>query len=70
MTKRNERDDGPHTRLPFGICLGILFGVAVGMSTDNIAVWLPVGVTLGVCLGVVYDSRNKPHDDDGDSHDA
>ncbi|RSX52540.1 hypothetical protein D2E23_0268 [Bifidobacterium callimiconis] len=70
MSKRNGRDNDSHTRLPLGICLGILFGVAVGMLTHNIVLWLPLGVLFGVCLGVIYDSRNKPHDDSGDDRDS
>ncbi|PJM72865.1 hypothetical protein CS006_06290 [Bifidobacterium primatium] len=68
MTNRNGRNNIPHTRLPFGVCLGMLFGIAVGMLTHNIVLWLSAGTTLGVFLGIVYDSRNKPHND-GDEDD-
>ena len=30
-----------------GMALGIVIGVAIGISTDNLGLWIPIGVALG-----------------------
>lgn len=35
----------------FGLIIGTGFGLTVGISTDNLGVWLPVGFALGFLLG-------------------
>ena len=38
-----------------GIAIGIALGLMVGLATDNIALWLCVGVALGAA----YEGKSK-----------
>ena len=40
-----------NTMRNFGLIIGTGFGLTVGISTDNLGVWLPVGFALGFLLG-------------------
>ena len=40
-------DDTDGEKLGMGIAVGISIGVAVGTATDNLALWLPMGVASG-----------------------
>lgn len=39
-----------NTMRNFGLIIGTGFGLTVGISTDNLGVWLPVGFALGFLL--------------------
>jgi len=41
-----------------GMAVGIAIGTAVGVATDNIGVWLCIGIALGAGIG---SSRMKKH---------
>ncbi|EDM42939.1 hypothetical protein SCB49_01507 [unidentified eubacterium SCB49] len=45
--------------LATGTTMGILIGVVVGIFTDNIGLWLPIGLALGAGVG---NSLNKKED--------
>ena len=36
-----------------GIGIGVVLGAAVGLATNNIAVWLPLGIALGFIVSHV-----------------
>ena len=38
-----------------GIAIGIALGLMVGLATDNIALWL----CIGVALGAAYEGKSK-----------
>lgn len=33
-----------------GLAIGIAIGTAIGVSTDNIGLWLALGITIGLLL--------------------
>lgn len=39
--------------------LGIAIGTALGVSTDNLAIWVAVGAGLGVAIDAILVSRNR-----------
>ena len=41
-----------------GICL--MIGTIVGALTDNIGIWLPVGIAIGVALETTQKNKQKP----------
>ncbi len=41
------------------IAIGLLFGVAIGIATDNLAFGIGVGVAFGAITGVIMNARNK-----------
>ncbi len=38
--------------MPIGMSMGIAIGTAVGVATDNLALWLPIGIAIGSGFGV------------------
>ena len=34
-----------------GIALGVAFGAVIGALTDNVGLWLPVGIAVGAGMG-------------------
>ena len=47
----------------FGICLGVAAGVAVGVLSDNIDLWMPVGLVAGFFLGILFGQKKKDGND-------
>ena len=45
-----------------GIALGISIGAAIGVSQDNIALWMGVGISLGIALGAAFSHEHKEED--------
>lgn len=39
----------------FGIVIGIMFGISIGMAMDN---W-GVGIALGIAMSLVFNTTNK-----------
>jgi ribosomal protein S18 acetylase RimI-like enzyme len=42
-----------------GISFGLLFGVAIGVATDNLALWIGIGLCLGVGVGSSWNAIDK-----------
>lgn len=45
--------------MPMGIALGIAIGTAIGVATDDLAVWMSVGVALGAGISTACLPRKK-----------
>ena len=41
-----------------GICLGLIYGMGIGIATHNIGFWLPIGLCFGLLLGAAMGKRN------------
>ena len=41
-----------------GICLGLIYGMSIGIATHNIGFWLPIGLCFGLLLGAAMEKRN------------
>jgi len=54
----DEGDDVEFTGqgLALGIGVGMAIGASVGVATDNIGRWRPLGMRLGVALGLAFSS--------------
>lgn len=37
-----------------GIAIGMCFGVLIGCLTDNLGLWIPIGLLVGMILDVFY----------------
>lgn len=48
MKKNNKRE---FTIMEKSIGIGVMTGTIVGVLTDNIGLWLPLGIVLGVVIG-------------------
>ena len=38
-------------KLAFGVAIGIVFGTIIGVATDNIGLWLSLGIAIGAGVG-------------------
>ena len=50
MKKNNKRK---FTIMEKSIGIGVTTGTIVGVLTDNIGLWLPVGIALGAGIGTI-----------------
>lgn len=41
-----------------GIAFGIILGTLVGIMTDNLGLWLPVGIATGAGIGTTRSSKS------------
>ncbi|MEV8336937.1 hypothetical protein [Leucobacter sp. NPDC077196] len=48
-----------HPGLGIGVALGLSFGVVLGITLDNLALWLSVGMVIGLAAGTLYDASRK-----------
>lgn len=51
-------------KLASGIGLGMIFGVAIGVATDNLGLWIGVGLALGAGIGNSLMKKDKKNKDD------
>ena len=40
-----------------GMCLGLIYGMSIGIATHNIGFWLPIGICFGLLLGAAMEKR-------------
>ena len=55
-----------------GLALGIAIGLMMGVATDNIPMWMCLGISIGLCCGTAFgvSGKGKPIDpDDPDDED-
>ncbi len=55
--------DSQKTSVSFGI--GMLTGTAIGVLTDNLQLWLPLGIAVGVALAATF-GRSRADGANGD----
>ena len=48
MEKNNKRE---FTIMEKSIGIGVMTGTIVGVLTDNIGMWLPIGIAIGAGIG-------------------
>jgi hypothetical protein len=48
---KNRKDQDTKKETSTAIGLGIMFGSIIGALTDNIGIWLPLGMAIGVGIG-------------------
>lgn len=52
------KNDKPKAQMS-GLAIGMLFGTAMGVALDNLALWLAIGVAIGAGLdGTMSKSKN------------
>ncbi len=55
--KQDGRPKKPSGGSAWGVGIGLLLGTAVGCWTDDLALWLCIGVSVGLCLGAAFDAK-------------
>lgn len=57
--KDNKKSDNQTHYMPFGMCMGISIGTAIGVATDNLSIYMPIGLSIGMCIGALIDAQNR-----------
>ena len=61
-----DNEKRPRNRIGIGLLIGRGIGVAIGVGTDNLPVWIAVGVAIGIAIGTVWDRQERGKDDNQD----
>lgn len=56
---KNEHSSANAKAMSIGVGVGLAIGAVIGLATDNIGLWLPVGVALGAGLGAAMARRGR-----------
>ena len=46
------------------IGIGIMFGTAIGVATDNLGLWIGIGIAIGAGLGTIFSKKSRSNNDD------
>ena len=51
-----------------GLALGVAIGLMKGVTTDNIPMWMCLGISIGLCCGTAFgvSGKGKPNSDNPD----
>lgn len=51
-----------------GLALGLAIGLMMGVATDNIPMWMCLGISIGLCCGTAFgvSGKGKPNSDNLD----
>ncbi len=62
MMKQNKQKQSNSSEISFYMCIGMLLGVAIGCSYNNLALSISIGMLAGtgVGIGIAY-TKNKSH---------
>ena len=55
--KKSKKENGKRKSESYsgmGIAIGMCFGVLIGCLTDNLGLWIPIGLWVGMILDVFY----------------
>lgn len=52
-TETNERHPNGENYLGISVPVGLLFGVAIGLTILDLATGIALGMLLGVCVGII-----------------
>ena len=55
-------------KLGSGIAIGIVFGTVIGVLTDNIGLWLSVGIAIGAGVGTSLMQQGSKKDGSDESN--
>ena len=65
--KQNDnRKKSPSANMPIGMCMGAGVGTVLGIFTNNLGLWLPIGVACGMSLGLGLSRIGAGRDKDGE----
>ncbi len=56
---QNRSPKSESNGIAFGICIGMMLGVALGCWLDNLGLWMCVGAAVGICVGAAIDSTKS-----------
>ena len=45
-------------KIGFGIITGLVFGIIIGLSLNNLPLWIGVGIALGAGIGSTFKLKN------------
>lgn len=60
----NKKNNCSSYGMAIGMCIGLSIGTAIGSVSNNIGLWMPIGLSAGMCMGLVLSHRNEDSDED------
>ena len=55
--KNDQQEQNRFQYMPFGMCIGMSIGTAIGAGFENIATGMCMGLSIGMCVGVLLDHK-------------
>lgn len=65
-----SKEETANIALGLFVFMGANIGIAIGASSDQLGVWLPLGLLLGGVLGVIAKKRVLARGDNGSGGDS
>ena len=47
------------SKISLGAGIGLLAGIIIGSATDNVGLWIPLGLCFGAGIGTVLEKNTK-----------
>ena len=47
------------TNISFGAGIGLLAGIIIGITTDNVNLWISLGLCFGAGIGMIFNKKTK-----------
>ena len=47
------------SKISLGAGLGLLVGIIIGSATDNVGLWIPLGLCFGAGIGTTLEKKTK-----------
>ena len=47
------------SKISLGAGIGLLAGIIIGSATDNIGLWIPLGLCFGAGIGTALEKKTK-----------
>jgi len=48
------------SKISLGAGIGLITGIIIGSATNNIGLWIALGLCFGAGIGSIFKSDNKP----------
>lgn len=46
-------------KISIGAGIGLIAGIVIGNSTNNIGLWISLGLCIGAGIGLIFNKKNK-----------
>ena len=47
------------SKISLGAGIGLLAGIIIGSATDNVGLWIPLGLCFGAGIGITLEKKTK-----------
>ena len=57
--KTNSTITMKESKISLGAGIGLLAGIIIGSATDNVGLWIPLGLCFGAGIGAALEKKTK-----------